>query len=79
MPTKHDLLCNEASQMRSRNIAVARVLLEDSGAQNLVAEVLHCFWGEELEGLRDGHRRDAHSFVVSDVFHGYYALRRLER
>ena len=65
--------------MRSRNIAVARVLLEDSRAQDLVTEVLHCFRREELKGLRNGHRRDAHSFVISDVFHGDYALRRLER
>lgn len=55
-PWKHNLLCNKASQMRSRNIAVARVLLKDFGTQDLVAEILHCFWGEELEGLRDGHR-----------------------
>ena len=64
--------------MRSRNITLAGVFLEDFWAQDLVAEVLHCFWGEELEVLRDGHRRDAHSFIIPDVFHGNYALRRLE-
>lgn len=64
--------------MRCRDIALAGVLLKHFRAQDLVSEVLHGFWREELEGLRDSHWRDAHSFVVPDVFHRHYALRGLE-
>jgi hypothetical protein len=66
---EYDSLFSIPSNLASCNVALVPVLVLDNWLEDLRSHDLDSFRGEELERLRDSHRRDTLVLGIAKVWH----------